>query len=204
MTLFHYTPISIESLLTPPHSGVTPSKSAYTVPTIHHIPTNTYVMDSIAISEFLESTYPSYPVPLRSELGRELEFKARGIGGVLFKTSILPREMNLITPRAQQYFRRTREAALGHPLEDLLDAEKEDAAWKAKEEDMQAVGELMTTHKDEGPFVLGAKPSGTDFWIAGTLRAAKVVDEGVFARYVRFSGYKAVYEACLPYMEKKD
>ncbi len=30
------------------------------------------------------------------------------------------------------------------------------------------------------------------------------VDEGVFQRNVKYPGYTDIYEACLPYMEKKD
>ena len=116
----------------------------------------------------------------------------------------MPREMNILSPRSQEYFRRTREAELGHRLEDLLDPEKEEQAWKVAEEGMRAAGELMRTHKDEGPFVLGARPSGADFFIAGSLQSARVVDEGVFQRNIKLPGYREIYEACLPYMEKKD
>lgn len=114
----------------------------------------------------------------------------------------MPREIDVLSPRAQEYFRRTREASLGHPLEDLLRNEEE--SWNAASDNIRAVGELMQTKKADGPFVLGAKPSYTDFFIAGSLQSARVVDEGVFQRITKFPGYKEIYEACLPYMEKKD
>ncbi|KIX96509.1 uncharacterized protein Z520_07775 [Fonsecaea multimorphosa CBS 102226] len=181
------------------------SQTKYTVPAIHHVPSKTYLMESAVIAQFLESTYPDPPVPLTSELGREIEAKARSVSGAVFRASTLPREINILSPRAQEYFRRTREASLGHRLEDLLDdPAKEDAAWSAASEGLRAVGELMQTHKAEGPFVLGARPSYTDFFIAGSLQSARVVDEGVFQRYMKYSGRTEVYEACLPYMEKKD
>ena len=66
----------------------------------------------------------------------------------------------------------------------------------------RAVGELMRTTKAEGPFVLGAKPSGTDFFIAGALQSARMVDEGVFQRNMKYPGFKDIYEGCSPYMEK--
>ncbi|KAK2766287.1 hypothetical protein FQN54_007804 [Arachnomyces sp. PD_36] len=180
------------------------SQHTYTVPAIQHVPTNTYIMDSIPISQFLESTYPDPPLSLASELGSKIEVKARTVIGPLFRTSVMPREMGIISARAQEYFRRTREAALGHPLEDLLDPSKEEESWNAADEGMRAIGELMRTHKVEGPFVLGAQPSYTDFFITGSLQCAKVVDEGVFQRLVKYAGFKEVYEACQPYMEKKD
>lgn len=187
-----------------PGQSASGSKIQYTVPAIQHVPTNTYIMDSVPIAQFLESTYPDPPVPLTSELGREIEAKARAVVSTAFRTSVMPREMGILSPRAQEYFRRKREASLGHRLEDLLDPDKEEQAWNAVGDGIRAVGELMRTHKADGPFVLGARPSGTDFFIAGSLQSARVVDEGVFQRNIKYPGYKEIYEACLPYMEKKD
>lgn len=191
-------------------SGVVPGESAseykykYTVPAIQHVPTNTYMMDSAPIAQFLESTYPDPPVPLTSELGREIEAKSRAVLGTVFYRSVMPREIGILSPRGQEYFRRTREASLGHRLEDLLDPEKEEQGWNAVADGIRVVSELMQTHKADGPFVLGARPSYTDFFIAGSLQCARVVDEGVFQRNTKYPGYKEIYEACLPYMEKKD
>ncbi|CAG9952149.1 unnamed protein product [Clonostachys rosea f. rosea IK726] len=181
------------------------SKHKYTVPAIYHVSTNTYIMDSPAISKFLESTYPSPPVPLTSELGREIETKARSTIAPTFATSVMPREINILSPRSKEYFRRTREALIGRRLEDLCaDSEKEEQTWDAVADDMRAVGALMLTHKAEGPFVLGAQPSYTDFFIAGSLQSARMVDEAVFQRIIKFSGFKEVYEACLHYMDRRD
>jgi glutathione S-transferase len=178
------------------------SESKYTVPAIHHVPSNTYMMDSTPIAQFIESTYPNPPVPLTSQLGREVETKARAVVSTAFRNSVMPREINILSPRSQEYFRRTREAALGHPLEDLL--EKEESSWRSLADEIRAVGELMQTNRDKGPFVLGSRPSYTDFFIAGALQCARMVDEGVFQRNIKYSGYAQIYEACLPYMEKKD
>lgn len=191
-------------------SGLVPGESTsggklkFTVPAIQHVPTNTYLMDSAIISQFLESTYPEPPVPLTSELGREIEAKSRAMAGRAFRTSVMPREILILSPRSQEYFRRTREASLGHRLEDLLDGDKEEEAWSAVADGTRAVGELMRTNKAEGPFVLGARPSYTDFFFAGSLQSARMVDEGVFQRFMKYPGYKEIYEACLPYMEKND
>ena len=162
------------------------------------------MMDSVPIAEFIETTYPDPPVPLTSELGREIEAKARALASTAFRTSVLPREMGILSPRSQEYFRRTREASLGHRLEDLLDEDKEEQAWKAADDGMRVSGELMQTNRADGPFVLGARPSGTDFFVAGTLQCVRVVDGGIFERIVKYPGYKGIYEACLPYTEKKD
>ncbi|KAL2814773.1 hypothetical protein BJX63DRAFT_190694 [Aspergillus granulosus] len=193
---------TLKPLVPPPTSE---GKIKYTVPTIYHIPSDSYIMDSAQIAPFLESTYPEPPVPLTSELGGTIEAQARGVMGAALGDSMMSREMNILSPRAQEYFRRTREAHLGHRLEDLLaDPEEEERSWDAISEGIRTVSGLIRTNKDNGPFVLGARPSYTDFFIAGTMQMARVVDEGLFLRMAAYDGFKEVYEACLPYMEKND
>lgn len=160
-------------------------------------------MDSVPIAQFLELIYPSRPVPLVSPLGQQIESQARGAVGPAFRTSVMPREVNILSPRAQEYFRRGREAALGHALEDLLSGDSEERVWESVERGMLVIDELIRANP-EGPFVLGEQPSGTDFFIAGSLQSAKMVDEGTFERCVAYPGFRAVYEACLPFMEKRD
>lgn len=162
------------------------------------------MMDSLPIAEFLESTYPNPPVPLTSELGLEIETRARSVLGKAIYSSVMPREIRILSPRSQEFFRRTREASLGHRLEDLLDGDREERVWDDVSDAMGAVGQLLRTHKADGPFVLGALPSYTDFFIAGSLQCIRVIDEGVFQRMIKYPGYGGVYEACLPYMEKRD
>lgn len=161
-------------------------------------------MDSAPISCFLEATYPDPPVPLESDLGREIELRARAVVGATMSKSLMPREVNILSPRAAEYFRRTREAALGRKLEDLLDPAAEDEAWAEADEVVDTVGKMLRTNAVEGPFVLGAAPSYTDFFIAGALQSARMIDEGVFGRLVKYPGYSDIYSACLPYMDKND
>lgn len=185
-------------------SGIPPSpgKHAYTVPAIHHRPTDTHLMDSLAIAPFLERTYPARPVALSSEPADLLEAQARDVLGRAVFVSIAPRELHVLSARAQEYFRRTREAALGVPLESLLEREAE--TWAAVEERAREVGELMLARRAEGPFVLGREPSMADFFVAGALQSARVVSEGVWERVVGFPGYGEVYEACREWMERDD
>ena len=159
-------------------------------------------MESMKIAQFLESTYPDPPVTLTSELGREVISKSRDVLGPAFRASVMPREIGILSPRAQEYFRRTREASLGCRLEDKL--VEEDRSWNAVNDRIGAVVELMQTHKASGPFVLGACPTYADFTIAGSLQSARVVDESVFQRIIKHSRYREIYEACTPYMGKQD
>jgi hypothetical protein len=112
----------------PPPPSPTPQK--YTVPAIHHVPSSTYIMDSVPISEFLEKNYPEPAVLLTSDLGMEIQGKARAVLGPTFRNSIMPREIRILSERGAEYFRRTREEGLGFPLEELLDEEKEGKSWE--------------------------------------------------------------------------
>ncbi|KAH8646267.1 hypothetical protein BX600DRAFT_555957 [Xylariales sp. PMI_506] len=195
--------------------GVIPSEAAmrrkykYTVPVIQHVPTNTYMMDSAPIAQFLESQYPDPPVAvLQSEEARSLEARVDALGDAIFHISVMPREVGILSPRGKEYFRRTREASLGDPqlrLEDLLAGDREERGWEAIDQEVRAVGQLMRQPAAKGPFVLGsASPSYTDFVAVGWLQCARVVDEGVFQRNIAYPGYKEVYEACLPYLERNN
>ncbi|KAK1076413.1 hypothetical protein LTR33_008969 [Friedmanniomyces endolithicus] len=189
--------------------GTTPSgqkNTYYSVPVIQHFPSNTLLMDSSRIAHFLETTYPDPAVALVSPLGVQIENHSRLVIGSVFRTSVMPREIHVLSPRSQEYFRRTREARLGdgQRLEGLLADGKEDRSWEAAREGMQVIGELLRTNAVAGPFVLGAKPSCTDFFVAGSLEAARVVDEGVYDRVCGFPGFRGVYNGCAPWMERKD
>ncbi|KAG7433608.1 Glutathione S-transferase-like protein ustS [Fusarium oxysporum f. sp. raphani] len=137
-------------------------------------------------------------------LGREIETKARGAVGPAFRISVTPRENLILSPRAQEYFRAKNEARMGCKLEDLIDPEKEEKTWQGIADKMQELSDLMLTNRDEGPFLLGEKPSYTDFFIAASLQSARTIDDGIFQRCAVYPGFKAIYEACVPWMEKKD
>ncbi|KAK1065104.1 hypothetical protein LTR74_008216 [Friedmanniomyces endolithicus] len=189
--------------------GTTPSgqkNTFYSVPTLQHLPTNTLLMDSSRIAHLLETTYPDPAVPLVSPLGVQIENHSRQVIGSVFRTSVMPREIHVLSPRSQEYFRRTREARLGggQRLEDLLTEGKEERSSEAAREGMQIIGELLRTNAVAGPFVLGAKPSCTDFFVAGSLEAARVVDEGVFERVCGFPGFRDVYDGCAAWMKRRD
>ncbi|KAJ6031346.1 hypothetical protein N7540_002078 [Penicillium herquei] len=180
------------------------SEMKYTVPAIQHVPSNTYMMGSDPISEFLESNYPEPALNIVSELGTKIQTQARTVAWSTFRNSVMPREYAIFSSRSQEFFRRTREATLGHPLEDLLEGDREEENWRAIDPDMQKVNTLLLTNSEQGPFILGENPSYADFFIAGVLQCARTVEETVFQRFVQYPGFDQVYNACLPFMEKKD
>ncbi|KAK4497275.1 hypothetical protein PRZ48_011725 [Zasmidium cellare] len=192
---------TLKELGIPPQPHGTP----YTVPAIHHIPTNKYIMDSPAIAAFLEKTYPNLPVPLESELGDKIRADSRDIAATVLRNSLMPREVHILSPRGAAHFRITREAALGHSLEDLLPPpDKEDEAWASIEGAMHANGKMMKTREAEGPFIEGETPGYVDFAMVGNMQCARVIDEGGWRRLYRIQGYGGLYDACKPWMERED
>ena len=181
-------------------------KNKYTVPAIHHIPSNAYMIESSRIAEFIEITYPNSPIKLKSDLGQSIEAETRKVmtsGPSLLGRSVIPREIKILSPRSQDFFRRTRETTYGQTLESLMH-ENEDESWAAVHDDLQALSDLIQTNKSDGPFILGANPSYSDFFIAGSLQSVRMIDEGVFQRFAKYSGFMAVYGACQPFMAKRD
>lgn len=160
-------------------------------------------MGSGTISEFLEKAYPAKPVILKSDLGTKIELDARSAAGIPFTHSVTPREREILSPQSAEYFQRTREAALGVRLDDMLGADEE-ASWDSAHDGLTAVSALMLTNSSDGPFILGARPSYSDFTIAGILQCSREVDERVWERMVRYPGFARVYEGCEPFMEKRD
>lgn len=161
-------------------------------------------MDSKPIAQFLNETYPDPPVPLTSELAKEIEDQGRKAILPASRISIWPREPNILSPRAREHFLRRAESQLGQPLSETIDTEKEEAVWNAIDGKLESVGQMMLRNSDEGPFTMGALPSYVDFHITGILQCTRVIDEGVFRRFMKYPGFKDVYEACLPFMGKKD
>ena len=160
-------------------------------------------MDSASIAQYLESTYPSPPVPLTSPLGTEIEAKSRAVVAAVARVSVVPREIRILSPEAQAYFRRTREPRIGgQKLEMLLDCE--DEAWEDAEGGLREINSLLLTNKDRGPFLLGEQVSYADFFIAGFLQLVRVVDEELWKRFCEYSGFREIYEACTQFMKKKD
>ncbi|KAK5656732.1 hypothetical protein OQA88_4280 [Cercophora sp. LCS_1] len=181
--------------------SLAPGQSKYTVPAIHHLPTSTYLMDSTPIAAFIHSLHPLPPINLASDFGTEILAEMRTAAGPAWRISVTPREVGILSPRAEEYFRQTREPVMG-PLEALLDGDKEERAWQEADKGLKAVGDKM--RREGGPFVLGREVSLTDFSIAGHVQLARVVDEKIYERLVGYEGFRGIYEACGRWMERKD
>jgi hypothetical protein len=104
--------------------------------------------------------------------------------GKAIYSSVMPREIRILLPRSQEYFRRTREASLGHRLEDLLI--NHSSRLKGPSNKEISVAWPGTEHKR-------------------TVRIVRPYQVANSAQNLTNTpGYREVYEACLPYMEKKN
>jgi glutathione S-transferase len=158
-------------------------------------------MDSLPIAHFLNETYPSPALSLDlTPRTTEIEERARSVVGRIFRTAISPREIHVLSPTSQLYFRAQREQAFGCTLEEMLVGETE--VWKGLEEKVRSVGALMGAQG--GPFVGGKEASYTDFFVAGAMQFARVVDERTFERLSEVKGFRDVYEACEMWMRRRD
>jgi glutathione S-transferase len=143
----------------------------YTLPAIHDPSTGTYLSDSFLIAEYLEETYPTtpriFPHGTRS-LQHAFQF-AFGERLAAVRPFILPSVLpKLGTQRSEEYFRRTKELALGRPLVVPEGAERAEQ-WAKFRDSMSKVDECLAKADTKGPFVMGDTISWADFFISGFL-----------------------------------
>ncbi|KAJ5116291.1 hypothetical protein N7456_000639 [Penicillium angulare] len=184
---------------------VSSTEEAYEAPAIHYLPSDEYLMGSSRIIDFLEYKYawPSLPAPSQSEAIRRIETQVRSYLDTIFELSILPRIINILSPRSRTYHRHAAEKRYDFPIEELLDDEEE-THWRMLEGGMREISGLLQAKKAVGPYVLGGHVSLTDFMIAGYMQSARTIDEAVYERIARFPGFAQIYDACAAFMEQKD
>jgi len=80
------------------------SSGKTTVPAFHHLPSDTKLLNSSNIAEFVNTTYPNRLFTLSSPEGSSLEDRARKALTPVFRTSSTPRELLLLNPAWTAYF----------------------------------------------------------------------------------------------------
>lgn len=133
------------------------------------------VTDSFEIMRYLDATYPEAPL-LGDELAcqRALLFKLfveRSVSPALLRIVVMDL-LAAIHPDDRDYFRRTREAALGMRLEELHDPVQGREQLKKA---LVPVNALL----EQSPFLDGQAPAGTDYLLFGSFMWAHVVSREV-------------------------
>ncbi|KAI0031378.1 hypothetical protein K488DRAFT_86867 [Vararia minispora EC-137] len=151
----------------PPLEGVWPR---YGIPFLYDPVTKSWHSNSLDIAVHLDAAYPQMPAffPLGTEA------LIRGWEALWLPTAfsaIVPlgvfRTYQQLNPITQPYFRRTREGALGRPLEEIEGTpEQQPAKWEALKE---ALGRFDAYMTEKGPFVAGERITYADVLMAGWL-----------------------------------
>lgn len=157
-------------------------------------------MYSSNVYRFLEATYPDPQLPVSSELGHDIESQINEATRLAFSKLVVP-SVHIILPRRTLEAMYNGPAERGRPTHSAADMEENADTLKAMMCDQI---EALLNHQNDGPFLMGAQPCHTDFFLVAILACAKVVDEEIFKRLAKYPLFGKPYEACLPFMKKKD
>lgn len=131
------------------------------------------VADSWAIANYLEDAYPDRPSLFGGEGGRAMGRMLNWWGDVTVIGGMFPLIVADIVghllPEDQAYFRRTREARFGKPLEEVAAGRDSAVAGFRK-----ALDPMRLTLKTQ-PFLGGAAPNYADYIVFGGFQWARVV-----------------------------
>lgn len=131
------------------------------------------VADSWAIANYLEDSYPDRPSLFGGEGGRSMARMLNWWGDLIIVGGIFPLiiadiPLNL-KPEDAAYFRKTREARFGKPLEEIMAGRD-----KAVEGFRKSLDPLRLTLRTQ-PFLGGAAPNYADYIVFGPFQWARVV-----------------------------
>jgi glutathione S-transferase len=131
------------------------------------------VADSWTIANYLEDTYPDRPSLFGGEGGRALSRMMNWWGDVTVVGGMFPLIVadipSLLKPVDAEYFRRTREARFGKPLEEVVAGRD-----KTVESFRKALEPMRLTLKTQ-PYLGGAAPNYADYIVFGGFQWARVV-----------------------------
>lgn len=139
-----------------------------------------HVVDSFSIATYLDETYPDRPSLLGGDAGRAAARFIEGYSQMIVQpalTKIVVLDIhNGLLPVDQAYFRKSREARLGRPLE-VVDAAKgpEIEAFPAKLEPMRHMLKFQ-------PWIGGEQPMFGDYILFGALQWARIVSPTVLLK----------------------
>lgn len=130
------------------------------------------VSDSFAIALYLDEAYPDRPSLFKGEGGKALARFVEGFSQTQLHPAATRIAINsiydMLAPKDQAYFRETREARLGRPLEDFAaERDTEIAAFPAKCEPLRHTFRLQ-------PFIGGATPLFADYIVFGCFQWLRI------------------------------
>jgi glutathione S-transferase len=141
----------------------------YTIPIIHDRSTGVALSDSLAIAQYLDSTYPDPPrlVP-DGTYGLLAAFDEAMLIHLspMYQFS-LPKSLFILNDASTDYFRTTREAQFGKTFQEVLPTgERAEVEWKKIEAGWEHIAKW---YKDGDLFIAGEAPTFADFKLMGFL-----------------------------------
>jgi glutathione S-transferase len=185
----------------------------YTLPAIIHKSVtsnpNGVMMDSLRIAMHLDNVFPSPPLFPSGDASYALVVAVGKLVSLLepgFRPFIIPRVADHLDPRGQEYFHKTRSAALEKPLSEVrpTDPESLDKLWKLIETESVPLTEMLKGREGKkGPFFEGEKPGFADLLYASELAFIGRFDKELFEKFMDLKNgeNRALYDACLSWLE---
>ncbi|KAL4917232.1 hypothetical protein BDW62DRAFT_184422 [Aspergillus aurantiobrunneus] len=202
----------VTGLQLPPNESGIP----YTLPAIIHkasVPESSNphgaMMDSLPIVIHLDKVFPAPPLFPSGHASYALAVAVGKILGLLAPALlelIVPRVVDHLDPRGQVYFRETRAAFFGKPLEEVRPRDQEgvDGLWKVVGTESAALIQMLKGWEGKkGPFFEGEKAGFADLLLACHVAFMERFDKELFAMVLGLGDgeIRALYEACLPWLE---
>ncbi|KAL4993630.1 hypothetical protein BDV10DRAFT_22327 [Aspergillus recurvatus] len=200
----------LTSLDVPPNREGRP----YTLPAIIHKSSvtsnaNGALMDSLPIVLHLDKTFPSPSVFPSGDASYALVLAVQRLCLLfrpVFATLVIPRVVGHLDDRGQKYFHETRSAMFGKPLPEVrpTDQESLDELWKLAETEAAVLIQMLKGREGKkGPFLEGENAGYADLLLASQLAFVDRFDPELLDKFLRLGDgvFKALYEACLPWLE---
>ncbi|KAJ5372333.1 hypothetical protein N7517_004339 [Penicillium concentricum] len=197
-------------------AGIPPTKSAtpYTLPAISHkgsITSNPdgVLMDSDPIAMYIDKLYPSPPLFPSGDASYSLMVAVLKILALISPSTrslVVPNVPSGLDERGRKYFIQTRSEAFGKPLSEVRPTDETEllALWQLVEKESETLIKMLKG-KDgkKGPFLEGETAGYADIILAGVLAFFQRFDQGNFEKLLVLGNgeFKALYEACLPWLE---
>ncbi|TGJ78543.1 hypothetical protein E0Z10_g10217 [Xylaria hypoxylon] len=181
-----------------------PDKEEFTVPTVK-MPDGTYIMDSIVIAREIEKQHPSPPLDIDSPIRQRHADQLSPAWVALRPEILLKVPTQLLKEVNHAYWHRTRSEHVGIPLEQFVQENGGEKAYKAASPHLQNITALLKEN-DKGPFFNGDTISYVDFAHAGFLVMFRALGEDVFQSLLEATGDPELHlkflEGLKPWIER--
>lgn len=138
--------------------------------------TNTYIPDSLAIAEYLESQYPEAPQVFPHNTGGLIQaFSDMFLLRVVEARNLLTWNIFAkLNPASIGYYREVREKALGVKMEELVPDDQLVAELDRLKAILGKIDELYAKNGGKGPYIMGDVPSWADILVASVVVVFRV------------------------------